>query len=248
MTGLWLLTNSTVIILTSRLSTDAGLPATGVGIAMGCASVAQAVFMALAGHLSTFTSRRGLFLMWGAVAAVAGPLLWWAAANSTSLGQAALLAAILQSVTVAAYGPVAAYLSELFPARLRSTGYGSAYSLSLILPALYPFYLPWLETILGPRAAVMGFVGLGGLLVVLGAVLGPRISPAEQNADIDSVALRAMTPVPDETSAASSAAVAGGPACVCSGGTPRGDTPHPGGHTPSGTRPPTASENVGVQP
>ncbi|MGO3139792.1 MAG: MFS transporter [Galactobacter sp.] len=189
MTGLWFLTNSTVIILTSRLSSDAGLPAAGVGISMGCASVAQAVFMALAGHLSTFTGRRRLFVMWGAAAAVGGPFIWWAAINASSLGQAALLAAVLQVVTVAAYGPVAAYLSEIFPTQLRSTGYGSAYSLSLIIPALYPFYLPYLESWLGTRAPIMGFVALGGALVVVGALCGPRLSPREQDADIDAVAL-----------------------------------------------------------
>ncbi|WP_291278686.1 MFS transporter [Galactobacter sp.] len=192
MTGLWLLTNSTVIILTSRLASDAGLPPTGVGIAMGCASVAQAVFMAVAGHLSSFTGRRKLFVLWGASASVLGPVLWWTAINSTSLWTAALLAAVLQVATVAAYGPVASYLSELFPARLRSTGYGSAYSLSLILPALYPFYLPWLESWMGPRAAVMGFVALGGILVIVGALCGPRLSPADQDADIDTVAHRVV--------------------------------------------------------
>jgi MFS family permease len=192
MTGLWLLTNSTVIILTSRLSSDAGLPATGVGIAMGCASVAQAVFMAMAGHVSTFTGRRKLFVLWGASAAVFGPLLWWAAIHSTSLWTAALLAAALQVATVAAYGPVASYLSELFPAHLRSTGYGSAYSLSLIIPALYPFYLPGLESLVGSRAAVMGFVALGGILVIVGALCGPRLSPSDQDAEIDAVAQRTL--------------------------------------------------------
>jgi MFS family permease len=245
MTGLWLLTNSTVIILTQRLSSDAGLPATGVGIARGCASIAQAVFMALAGHLSSFSGRRRLFVAWGAAAAVAGPFLWWAAVNSASLRQAALLAAVLQVVTVAAYGPVAAYLSELFPARLRSTGYGSAYSLSLILPALYPFYLPWLESIFGSRAAVMGFVALGGILVVLGALLGPRISPSEQDTDIDSVAMRAVTTMPDAAFPTPSASAAGGGAAAAEA---HGGVPHSGDHTASGTSLPTPSRRVEVEP
>lgn len=192
MTGLWLLTNSTVIILTARLSSDAGLPATGVALAMGCASVAQAVFMALAGHLSSLTGRRALLVGWAVVAATAGPLVWWATITSASLGRAAALAALLQVITVSAYGPVAAYLTERFPTEIRSTAYGSAYSLSLILPALYPFYLPALESLVGARAAVMGFVALGGVLVAIGALCGPRLSPRELDADIDQVAEGAM--------------------------------------------------------
>ncbi|MDO5286824.1 MAG: MFS transporter [Actinomycetia bacterium] len=188
MTGLWLLTDSTVLILTSSLATDAHLPATQVSLAMGAASVAQALLMAVAGHLSTLAGRRRLFCWWGSAAALVGPFLWLAAVRSTSVGPAALLAAALQVVTVSAYGPVSAYLSERFPTRLRSTGYGAGYSLSLILPALYPFYLPGLQSVFGRHPAVLGLVVAGGLLVVIGAALGPALRPAELNADLDQVA------------------------------------------------------------
>lgn len=188
MTGLWLLTNTTVLLLTGRLGTDTGLPATGVSMAIGIASIAQAVVMALAGHLSTRTGRRTLFMAWGLVAAVLGPLVWWLAVTSQSFGRAAVLAAILQVITVSAYGPVSAYLSERFPTEVRSTGYGMGYSLSLVLPALYPFYLPWLEALLGRHGSVMALISLGGGLLVLGAALGPRLSPRDTDADIDTVA------------------------------------------------------------
>ncbi|QNN83512.1 MFS transporter [Brachybacterium sp. Z12] len=188
MTGLWLLTNTTVLLLTGRLGSDTGLPATGVSIAIGIASIAQAVVMALAGHLSTRTGRRTLFMAWGLVAAVLGPLVWWLAVTSQSFGRAAVLAAVLQVITVSAYGPVSAYLSERFPTEVRSTGYGMGYSLSLVLPALYPFYLPWLEALLGRNGSVMALIGLGGGLLVLGAALGPRLSPRDIEADIDTVA------------------------------------------------------------
>jgi MFS family permease len=188
MSGLWLLTNTTVILLTSRLATDAGLPATQVSIAMGVASVFQALAMAVAGHLSTLAGRRRLFVIWGTVAAVLGPFLWYLAVTSPSVGRAALFAALLQVATVAAYGPVAAYLSERFPTRVRSTGYGMGYSLSLIIPALHPFYLPLLESAFGSRLAVLGMVAVGGLLVVIGALLGPRLGRTDIDADIDTVA------------------------------------------------------------
>jgi MFS family permease len=188
MTGLWLLTNTTVIMLTAQLGEDTGLSATSVSVAMGIASCAQALAMAFAGHLSSSTSRRRLFVLWGIAATVLGPVLWWAAVGSRTLVGAAVLAAALQVVTVAAYGPVSAYLSERFPTSVRSTGYGMGYSLSLILPALYPFYLPGLAGLLGAHAAVLGLLALGGLLLVLGAALGPRLSAREIDADLDAVA------------------------------------------------------------
>ena len=188
MTGLWLLTDTTVLILTARLRTDAGLTATATSWVMGVASVGQAIFMALAGHWSTRVGRRRLLVCWGISAAVLGPLLWWGAISSASAGRAAVFAVALQVATVSAYGPISAYLSERFPTEVRSTGYGMGYSLSLILPALYPFYLPGLERVFGHLGAVLVLVVLGGLLVVLGAALGPRLSGADIDADIDEVA------------------------------------------------------------
>ena len=190
MTGLWLLTDSTVLLLTARLSTDSPITPEAVPLVMGAASIAQALVMALAGHLSSLVGRRRLLVVWGAVAGILGPVLWWAAVTAPTLAVAALLAALLQVATVSAYGPIAAYLSERFPTAIRSTGYGSAYSLSLVLPALYPFYVPALEPLLGRHTTVMGMVALGGLLVVVGALLGPRLSPHDIDADLDTVAER----------------------------------------------------------
>jgi MFS family permease len=188
MTGLWLLTDSTVLLLTARLGTDSLLSPEAVPLVMGAAAIAQALVMALAGHLSSLVGRRRLLVVWGAVAGLLGPALWWAAVHAPSLAVAALLAALLQVATVSAYGPIAAYLSERFPATVRSTGYGSAYSLSLVLPALYPFYVPALEPWLGRHTTVMAMVALGGLLVVVGALLGPRLSPRDLDAELDEVA------------------------------------------------------------
>ncbi|MEO9247171.1 MFS transporter [Citricoccus nitrophenolicus] len=192
MTGLWLLTNTTVLLLTDRLATDSPLDPTAVPVVMGIASVAQAVMMALAGHLSTRVGRRRVFVLWGVAAGVAGPLVWWLAVHSPTLATAAACAAVLQVITVSAYGPVSAYLSERFPTEVRSTGYGSGYSLSLILPALYPFYLPALEAGLGRHGSVMALVALGGVLLVLGAALGPKLAPRDLDGDLDEVAAGAV--------------------------------------------------------
>lgn len=188
MTGLWLLTYSTVLLLTERMTTDSVLDPAAVPVVIGLASVAQAVVMAVAGHLSTFTGRRRLFMLWGLVAAVAGPVVWWLAITTSTFLLAAVFAAVLQVITVSAYGPVSAYLSERFPTEVRSTGYGMGYSLSLVVPALYPFYLPLIEPVLGRHGSVMVLVGLGGLLLALGAALGPRLAPRDLDGDLDQIA------------------------------------------------------------
>lgn len=176
MTGLWLLTDATVLILPSSLRTAGHISEESVAVVMGCASIAQAVFMVLAGYLSTRVGRRRLLLGWGAAAAVLGPASWLACVGSAALGWALLWAMVAQVVTVSAYGPMSAYLSERFPTRVRSTGYGMAYSWSLVVPALYPFYLPTLQGWFGSTAAVAGMVALGGAIVVVAAGLGPRLA------------------------------------------------------------------------
>src|SRR5699024_10443420 len=103
MTGLWLLTDTTVLLLTERLNQDSPLDPTAVPVVMGLAAVAQALAMAAAGHLSTLTGRRRLLVIWGAAAAVAGPVLWWCAVHAPTLAAAAACAALLQVVTVSAY-------------------------------------------------------------------------------------------------------------------------------------------------
>lgn len=188
MSGLWLLTSATVLVLTARLASDAGLPTRTVGLVMGVASLAQAVAMVGAGHLSTLVGRRRILIAWGLVAAAVAPWVWRAVLGAPDAGRAAPLAALLQVITVAAYGPVAAYLSERFPVRVRSTGYGSVYSLSLVVPALYPFYLPLLEPLAGRTGAVLVLVACGGALVAVGAALGPALGPDAAIRELDDVA------------------------------------------------------------
>ncbi len=190
MSGLWFMTNMVVIVLTGRLMTDNGLSTQQASIAMGVAAIGQAMGMAFAGHLSTITGRRRFFVIWGLVATVAGPLLWAWIATQRSLVPIAVGAIALQVLTVCAYGPIGAYLTERYPAHVRSTGYGTAYSLSIVIPALYPYYLPTLEAVLGRVGAPMALLILGGLLVAGCARLGPSLSPADIADDVESVASR----------------------------------------------------------
>lgn len=180
MSGLWLMTQMMVLLLGQRLVSDAHLSSGQASVVMGLASVGQAIVMALTGHLSTLTGRRSYFIASALVAAVGGPAVWlWMMAGPHGLVGLAAGAVLAQVLTVTAYGPVGAYLSEGFPAHVRSTGYGTAYSASIILPALYPYWLPVLSGATSRNTAVVLVLMLGGLLVGAAAALGPRLTPAE---------------------------------------------------------------------
>ena len=70
----------------------------------------------------------------------------FAAAGTTVPG---LLVGALQIVTVSGSGPVRTYLAERFPTAVRSSRYEVGYSLSIVIPARYPYYLPALQNVLG---------------------------------------------------------------------------------------------------
>ncbi|WP_229117975.1 MFS transporter [Enemella evansiae] len=179
MTGLWFLTQMTVIVLAGRLGPATGVGATTAATIMGFAAVGQAIVMALAGQWSTSLGRRRFFVLWGILAAVAAPFVWVWTLSGGQLAAIAAGAVLLQVITVTAYGPIGAYLSEGFPADVRSTGYGTAYSLSIVIPALYPFYLPALESLLGRQGGPIALLVLGGLLVAGCGALGPAVGRQE---------------------------------------------------------------------
>lgn len=190
MTGLWFMTQMTVIALPPRLVTDVGLDAGSVTWVMAAAAVGQALVMSVTGHLSTLLGRRRFFIAWGLLALVAGPLLLLAAVGARAAVPAAVAAVGLQALTVTAYGPIGAYLCERFPAHVRSTGYGTAYSLSIVVPALYPFYLPALAGVIGLHAAMVGLLALGAVLVVACGRIGPALAPRDLEVGVEAVARR----------------------------------------------------------
>lgn len=180
MSGLWLFTDMAVPTLTSQLKVDAHLGAQTISFIMMCATAVSAFAMVGCGHLSTFIGRRTFFVGFGLIAAVLAPITYLAIFSAEGTTNLVLIVVALQIVTVSGYGPVGAYLAERFPTAARSSGYGMSYSLSIVLPALYPYYLPPLQNVLGNRAAIAALLTLAGVLVLIGGLTGPETSKIRQ--------------------------------------------------------------------
>src|SRR5699024_857350 len=60
--------------------------------------------------------------------------------------------------------------------------------ISLVLPALYPFYLPSVQQLVGEQPAIIGMLLIGAVLLIAGAMLGPRLSPSTVQAPLEEVA------------------------------------------------------------
>jgi len=174
MSGLWLMTYMAIPTLTGELKVASHLSAQAISFTMLCATAVSAVAMLAAGHLSTVLGRRTFFMGFGVLAAVFAPITFLAIFRTNGIPVVLVLVVALQVVTVSGYGPVGAYLAERFPAAVRSSGYGVGYSLSIMLPALYPYYLPVLQAALGQQTAIAALLMLGGVLVFIGGMTGPE--------------------------------------------------------------------------
>ncbi|MCR6494488.1 MFS transporter [Cellulomonas sp. P24] len=196
MTGLWLFTDMAVAVLTGQLKTVAHLSDQHVTLTMLCATAASALAMVACGHLSTFTGRRTFFITFGVISAVLAPLTYLAIFRQHTPSSLVLLVVLLEVTTVSVYGPVAAYLTEHFPPAVRSSGYGLTYSMSIVAPALYPYYLPVLQHALGTEPAVAALLTLAGILTALGAAGASRSprpnkqAPTAMPPEIGSLTLR----------------------------------------------------------
>lgn len=180
MSGLWLFTYMAIPTLISELAIGADFDAETISFTMMCATAASAVTMAACGQLSTLIGRRTFFISFGLTGAALAPLTFLAIFTVEDTAGLVLLVVALQILTVSGYGPVGAYLTERFPAAVRSSGYGVGYSLSIVLPALYPYYLPPLQNLIGHHGAVAALLVLAGVLVLAGGLTGPETNKIRQ--------------------------------------------------------------------
>jgi hypothetical protein len=92
-------------------------------------------------------------------------------------------AVLIGVFTVGTFGPIAAYLTERFPSSVRSTGYGVGYSLALIAPAFYQFYLQQFDGVISAHLAPAVLLALAGVLISVGGYLGPETKDVDMADD-----------------------------------------------------------------
>jgi hypothetical protein len=104
-------------------------------------------------------------------------------ASDGGLGAALGWGILIGIFTVGTFGPIAAYLTERFPASIRSTGYGVGYSLALIAPAFYQFYLRQFDGVVPAHLAPGLLIALAGILISVGGFLGPETKDVDMSDD-----------------------------------------------------------------
>jgi len=180
MTGVWLANNMVSAVMPQLLGSHLELSGSEVSAVSAINSLGLVIAFQVYGALSQRTGRRRFYLWYGAVMAVVGSSLY-AALMTSDAGpvQATVLTILVGWAVQGSFGPVAAYLTERFPARVRASGFGTGYSLALVLPAFYTFYLAGLGALMPSYLAPVVLIVIAGALVSTGAALGPETTGAD---------------------------------------------------------------------
>jgi MFS family permease len=151
---------------------------TQLGFSLGDAFTAQSIALAclilvvpLFGALSDRVGRKPIMMgALGLYVCLPYPLFSWVH-ESPSFGRLLIMQIILCSVVGAFVGPVSTALAEQFPARIRATGAGIAYNLSVMtFGGFAQFFVTWLIQATGSPIAPAFYVMCGAAMGLLGTV------------------------------------------------------------------------------
>ncbi len=161
------------------------LPATLVGVVhlapramtvvIMVGSAALFVAYLVVGAISQIIGRRPMIIAMSLLSATLGLYCYHALVSSAhSYGVVMLLSAIITCTATGVWGIATVYLNERFPTRSRSSGFGMAYTLPVIIASFFAFYQSWLSNIMPYKFTPLVLLGLGALLAFIGAILGPE--------------------------------------------------------------------------
>jgi MFS family permease len=174
MTGVWFGSNVVTVILPATVRELDGI---GASTATGMWIIAQIVLTAGylgAGLLSQRIGRRNFFVVCGVSMATVSAVCVSLIATATVTGAMPVLLVSIIALLGASttFGSVSVMVCENFPVDVRGTGYGLGYSLAIIIPSFYAVYQELLTSVVPRDLTPAVLLVLGGVLVVIGALLG----------------------------------------------------------------------------
>ena len=191
MSGIWMAFNMVGAVLPATLRAQGGLNDTQATMVLVIAYAMLVPGYLVAGSLGQRFGRRRFFLVQGPLTAVVAPFLFWLIASRSIDGVVAiaLTTVALVGTVVSVYSVASTYIIERFHVGVRSSGYGLGYTTAVILPAFYATYQSGLGNLMPYEYTPLVLICLGGLLILIGAVVGPETkhvdlgAPKAQNRD-----------------------------------------------------------------
>jgi hypothetical protein len=135
------------------------------------------------GLLGQMIGRRLAIVLSGIAILVGGTGLYAAAiAHAFSGGSQVVttaIACLCYLLVISPWGIVTTYICERFPTHIRASGYGIGYSAAVIIPAFSGAYMLVLQTMMPYAYTPVVLIALSGVLVIVGALLGPETRDVE---------------------------------------------------------------------
>jgi MFS family permease len=177
MTGFWLTQNLVTLFLpTTVLRNLVGLTNTQLTVALLIAYVCLVGSYIASGVIGQRIGRRRFFVIAGVLIATVGVALMAVLVNGKGLpfGLVVLVVVAFSVVVTAPWGVVLPYITERFRTDVRASGFGLGFSVSVVIPSFYAFFLEGLGGLMPYAAAVLVLLALGGVLGAVGAAAGPE--------------------------------------------------------------------------
>ncbi len=177
MTGFWLTQNLITLFVPTGLLIQA-LHLSSVQVTATLLVTYLALFFSYigAGVLAQRVGRRRFFIVVGVLIASIGAMILHVLTSTPGLSLAAIsvLVCMLAVLVTSPWGVIVTYINERFATEVRATGFGVGFSLSVIIPSFYAFYLSWLGALVPTHLAPVVLLCVGGLIGAMGAWLGPE--------------------------------------------------------------------------
>ena len=177
MNGLWLTYLVPAAMVPGLLRTELHMAPVQVTFVMLGASAAAFFGFLGGGLVSDWIGRRAAFVWHGLVAGLLGSVLLYVMVQLRN-DQAVLIGLLAAGVfTLVGFiwgsGPHS-YLNERFRTENRSASYGIAFSFAIVIPSFFGIYQRWLGAWIPVQDTAAVLLGIGCLVVVAAALLGPE--------------------------------------------------------------------------
>lgn len=186
MTGFWLTQNLITIFLPTGLLVHT-LHMSGTKLTAMLMITYGVLFFSYigSGMLSQVTGRRMFFAIAGPLIATVGAILFYVLGHTPDLGfgpRTALLCVLAVLVT-SPWGVILTYINERFVTEVRATGFGVGFSLSVVIPSFYAFYMAGLGSFMPLSLTPIVLLIVGGLIGMTGALMGPETRHVDFSAE-----------------------------------------------------------------
>jgi MFS family permease len=195
MTGVWFASNMASALLPASLGTQTTLSPTQITGVLVVAQFVHAGCFPLFGMLVDRVGRRPFFVACGFGVGVvcAASFAYLAGGNRSGLVPLFLLTLLIRVSGASMFAITPSYICERFPAAVRGSGFGLGYSMPLLVTAGYAYYQGWLANLMPLAWTPVVLLVLGGVLIAVGALLGPETKDVDFDADVSEESRRTST-------------------------------------------------------